>query len=203
MPNLKKAELIEGVVYVPSPVSHRYHGKPHYNLIFWLGTYEAGTPGVESGDNSSLLLDLDNEPQPHTHLMILPSHGGRVQIDEDGYVVGAPEWIGEIAASSASYDLNVKFKAYQRLGVKEYVVWRVYDRAIDWFVRRQGRFDRLGLSPSGFYQSKVFPGLWLDSAALMDGNLPAVAQAVQGGLATPEHAAFVARLHRAASRKRP
>src|SRR5262249_9308327 len=202
MPHLKKAELINGVVYVPSPVSHRYYGNPHFNLIGWLSSYVIATPGTEGGDNSSLRLDLENEPQPDTHLLILPTHGGHVEFDEDGYIVNAPDWLGEVAASSASYDLDVKFKAYRRIGVKEYVVWRVYDRAIDWFVRRKGRFDRLKLTSSGLYQSKVFPGLWLDPAALVDGNLARVVQVVQQGLATPEHAAFVARLHQAAQNQR-
>jgi Uma2 family endonuclease len=201
MPHLKKAELINGVVYVPLPVSHRFHGNPHFNLIFWLGTYAVATPGTEGGDNSSLRLDLENEPQPDTHLLILPTHGGHVQFDGDGYIVSAPDWLGEVAASSASYDLHEKLKAYRRIGVKEYVVWRVYDRAIDWFVRRKGRFDRLKLTPSGLYQSRVFPGLWLDPAALVDGNLPRVAEVVQKGLASPEHTRFVARLQKASQNR--
>jgi Uma2 family endonuclease len=111
MPHLKKAELIEGVVYVGSPVTHRHHGNPHFRFTGWLGRYVDATPGVEGGDNSSLKLGPKNEPQPDTCLIILPEHGGQVQIDEDGYVIGAPEWVGEVAASSASYDLHDKRKA--------------------------------------------------------------------------------------------
>src|SRR5437762_2403275 len=62
MPHLKKAELIEGVVYMPSPVRQPEHSRPHFNIIAWLGRYLDGTPGVEGGDNGSLRLDLDNEP---------------------------------------------------------------------------------------------------------------------------------------------
>ena len=92
MPGLKKAELIEGVVYVPSPVSQRYHGRPHTHLLTWLGHYEAGTPGVEAGDNSTVQLGLTNTPQPDGLLFIQPEHGGQVRIDEEGYIVGAPTW---------------------------------------------------------------------------------------------------------------
>ena len=194
MPGLKKAELIEGVVYVPSPVSHTNHGGPHFDVIGWLGLYRMSTPGVEGGDNSSLRLDLDNMPQPDAFLMILASHGGQARIDADGYVAGAPELIAEVAASSVSYDLHDKLDAYRRNGVREYVVWRVLDQAIDWFILREGRYEPLLLDAAGLYKSEAFSGLWLDPAALLRGDLAAVAQVQQQGLASPEHAAFVARL---------
>jgi hypothetical protein len=122
MPHLKKAELIEGVVYVPSPVRHRYHGKQHSRLNAWLVHYEAGTPGVDVGDNSTVRLDLDNEPQPDCLLFIQPEHGGRVKFDEKGYIEGGPDLVAEVAASSVSYDLHNKLNAYRRNGVREYVV---------------------------------------------------------------------------------
>jgi Uma2 family endonuclease len=203
MPQLKKAELIEGVVYVGSPVSHRHHSNPHFNLIYWLGTYAAGTSGVEGGDNGSLRLDLDNEPQPDAYLIVLPTHGGGVQLDERGYIIGAPELVAEVAASGVSYDLHDKLNAYRRNGVREYVVWRVHDRTIDWFILRDGRYDRLALTAAGHYQSEVLPGLRLDPAALVSGDLMRVAQVVQQGIATPEPAAFVARLQQTASQSTP
>jgi Uma2 family endonuclease len=103
MTGVNKAELIEGVVYVPSPVSAEDHGEPHFDLITWLGVYRAGTPAVRGGDNATLRLDLDNEPQPDGYLRLLPEYGGQTRL-VDGYVTGAPELIVEIAASSASYD---------------------------------------------------------------------------------------------------
>jgi Uma2 family endonuclease len=102
--------------------------------------------------------------------------------------------IAEVAASSASYDMHDKLRAYQRNGVVEYVVWRVWDRAIDWFVLRNDRYAPLPLSPAGYYQSEVFPGLWLDPAALVRGDLAQVMGVLQQGLASPEHAEFVLRL---------
>jgi hypothetical protein len=200
MPHLKKAELIEGVVYMPSPVCHADHGHPHFNVIAWLGYYAAFTPGIQGGDNSSLRLDLDNEPQPDAFLMVLPTHGGQSKIDVEGYVAGAPELIAEVAASSVSYDLGTKLNAYRRNGVREYVVWRVLDAEIDWFILREGAYERLLPDAAGIARSEVFPGLWLDTAALMRGDLAAVLHTLQQGLASPEHAALRSRLEAAAGR---
>ena len=200
MPHVKKAELIEGVVYMPSPVSQEHAG-PHFNVVAWLGLYQSATPGVEGSDNATLRLDLENEPQPDAFLRIRPDCGGQSR-DRDKYVEGAPELVAEVAASSASYDLHDKLRAYQRNGVCEYVVWRVWDRAIDWFVLREGRYQPLPLSSAGFYQSEVFPGLWLDPAALIRGDLAQVMAVLQQGLASPEHADFVRRLRDAAGAKR-
>jgi Uma2 family endonuclease len=209
MPHLKKAELIEGVVYIPSPdsspprggdlfmpspVSFRRHANPHYKIINWLGHYSGATPGIEGGDNGSIRLDLDNMPQPDAFLIILPALGGQARLSADDYVEGAPELVAEVAYSSVSDDLHAKLHVYRRNGVREYVVWRVEDRAIDWYVLREGRFEPLMPAPDGHFHSETFPGLWLDPAALVRGDLAAVFQVVQQGLATPEHAAFVARL---------
>ena len=100
---------------------------------------------MRGGDNATLRLDLDNEPQPDGYLRLLPECGGQARL-VDGYVTGAPELIVEIAASSASYDLHEKLNAYRRNGVREYVVWRVWDQAVDWFVLRGGRFEPLAAS---------------------------------------------------------
>jgi Uma2 family endonuclease len=198
-PHLEKAELIDGVVYVTPPVTFLDHGGPHFDLISWLGLYRLTTPGVRGGDNSTLRLDLSSEPQPDAFLLVLPSHGGRVRIDDDGYIVGGPELVAEVAASSASYDLHDKLRAYLRNAVQEYLVWRVFDRAVDWFVLNAGHYEPLPRSDAGLYQSQVLPGLWLDPAALVGGDLARVAHVAQQGLASPEHAAFVARLQQQAN----
>jgi Uma2 family endonuclease len=197
MPPHTKAELIEGVVYVASPVRQKYHGRQHHHLHGWLAAYEAGTPGVEGGDNSTVRLDLTNEPQPDCVFFIQPEHGGRIQIDAEGYIAGAPDLVAEISASTASYDLHDKLAAYRRNGVREYLVCRVLDHQLDWFVLREGAYERLDPAPDGSLRSTVFPGLWLDPAALLRGDLPTVLALVQQGLASPEHAAFAARLGQA------
>jgi Uma2 family endonuclease len=194
MPEVKKAELIEGVVYMPSPVRLQNHGRPHGRIITWLGTYESATPGVIMADNASARLDLENEPQPDGLLMIDPVCGGQAVISEDDYVEGAPELVVEVAASSASYDLHAKLRVYRRNQVREYVVWRVRDRRIDWLVLQNEVYEPLAPDDRGRFRSTIFPGLWLDSDALIRGDLAAVLAALQEGLGSPEHAAFVAML---------
>lgn len=191
MPHVKKAELIEGVVYMPTAVRYRDHGRQHLAISTLLGLYVAATPGTEAGDNSSVRLDNDNEPQPDLLLRLDHALGGQSWEDAEGYLNGAPELVVEIAASSASYDLHQKLHAYRRHGVREYVVWRVYESAIDWFVLYDGNYRRLEADAEGLLKSTVFAGLWLDTRALLAGDLAAAVAATNRGLATPDHAAFI------------
>ncbi|MFN0055803.1 MAG: Uma2 family endonuclease [Planctomycetales bacterium] len=190
MPHVKKAELIEGVVYMGSPVTFEAHGNPHFDLIGWLAVYRANTPHIEGGDNATVRLDQFNEPQPDTLLRLALDRGQSRLVDR--YIQGPPEWIGEVAASSASYDLHDKREAYRRHGVREYLVWRVLDRAIDWLILREGEYQILPPGPDGITRSEVFPGLWLDTEAMLARDLGKVLQVLQQGLASPEHAQFVA-----------
>ncbi|MGH7128644.1 MAG: Uma2 family endonuclease [Planctomycetaceae bacterium] len=192
MPDLKKAELIEGVVHKPAAAVSQDHAGPNFIFNGWMFFYQAHTRGTEGGDNATLKLGLDNLPQPDGFLRITPECGGQSRT-EDRYVIGAPELIGEISATTASRDLNVKLNVYRKHGVTEYVVWRVFDEALDWFVLRDGQYERLPLV-DGLYQSEVFPGLWLDAAAMIGGDLARGLQIAQQGIATPEHAEFVRRL---------
>jgi Uma2 family endonuclease len=198
-----RAELIEGVVYLASSVSETFHGLPHVRVITLLGTYLAATPHVLAGDNSTVRLDLDNEPQPDAYLRIHPDAGGQTTTDGDkGYVVGAPELVVEVAASSLSIDLSAKLTAYRRNGAREYVVVRTYEGTVDWFVLRSSTYERL-TTTDGIYRSETFPGLWLDAEALVAGDLAKLLHVLQQGLAAPEHAAFVSRLTTAAAAGRP
>ena len=195
MPHLKKAELIEGVVYVPSPVRYEGHGRQHAALNGWLVVYSASTPGVAVGDNSTVRLDLDNEPQPDVLLRF--TNGGQSQVGSDGFIEGPPELVAEVASSSVAYDLHQKLDVYRRHGVREYVVWRTVDNAIDWFVLRDGRYDRLSSSEGELYRSETFPGLWLDAAAMLRGDLAGVLKTLGEGIASREHAEFVQRMTQA------
>ena len=201
MPHLKKAELIEGVVYVPSPVRYVQHGHPDFTISGWLGMYQAATPGTAGATNTTLRLDLDNEPQPDVILRI--ERGGTSRVDADGYLEGAPELAVEITASSASYDLHDKLRAYRRNGIQEYLIWRVLDRELDWLVLRAGVYQRLGPDDAGVIRSEVFPGLWLAVPALLAGDLATVLEVLQQGLRSPEHTAFVERLRAGAPQARP
>jgi Uma2 family endonuclease len=197
MPQVKKAELLDGVVYMPSPVRFSRHGEPQMDLATWLGVYKSATPGVRGGDNVTTRLDDSNVPQPDLVLLVDQTCGGQARISDDDYVEAAPELVAEVASSSASFDLHTKLETYRRNGVQEYIVWRVLDREVDWFVLRSGSFDRLAPDKNGLLRSEVFPGLWLDPAALVEGDLARVLASLQKGIASPEHAKFVERLSRA------
>ncbi|MFN6519342.1 MAG: Uma2 family endonuclease [Nostoc sp. CreGUA01] len=194
MPHVKKAELIEGIVYVASPLRFNSHGKPHGDLIIWLGTYKVATPGVELGDNVTVRLDLNNEPQPDVVLLIDKNLGGQARISEDDYIEGAPELIAEVAASNAANDLHDKKKVYHRNGVKEYIVWQSLENQLNWFCLQNDEYVQLELDTSGVIKSYVFPGLWLDVQALCRGEMVQVLAVLQQGLNSQEHRDFVQQL---------
>jgi len=183
MPNLKKAELIEGMVLMGSPV-RVMHGNPHATIVGWLWNYEVAVPGVQLADNATVRLDRDNELQPDALLRWV--EGGRSRLSDDGYLEGAPELIAEVAASSASYDLREKLRVYRRNEVQEYLVWQVYDRRLDWFYWQAGDYVPLEPDAAGIVKSRVFPGLWLAVTALLAGDLPAVRRVAEAGLAARE-----------------
>jgi Uma2 family endonuclease len=194
MPHIKKAELIEGVVYIPSPVRFEQHAEPHGSIVGALVAYRAATPGVRVGDNTTIRLDIDNEPQPDIALLIDPQCGGQTRISEDGYLEGGPELIVEVAASSASYDLHDKLNAYRRNGVREYVVWRVEDGVMDWFRLEAETYVRITPDARGIIRSRAFPGLWLNIKAMLAGEIAKALADLQKGLKSKEHAAFVKQL---------
>jgi Uma2 family endonuclease len=187
-PETFKAELIEGVVYVASPV-RILHGTPHFNLVTWLGVYTAATPGISGADNATIRLDLDNEPQPDILLRI--EKGGTSTISEDGYIEGVPELVAEIAASSAAIDLGAKKNAYRRNGVQEYLVWQTFENRLNWFRWQAEEFVLVEPDSEGMIRSSVFPGLWLAVPALLNGQMMDVLNGLQSGLANPAHSAFV------------
>lgn len=194
MPHLKKAELIEGVVFMPSPVSAS-HSEAHGHIMGWLAAYCAATPGVELNDNASLRLDLDNEVQPDAILRLDSALGGSCVVSEDDYLEGPPELIVEIALSSAAYDLHDKFRVYRRNGVQEYIVWQIYDKRLDWFrLSDKGEYVLLKPDEAGVARSQVFPGLNLKVTTLLNGDLAGVLAELQEELQTAEHKAFLDRL---------
>ena len=195
MPHYIKAELIEGVVYMASPARSENHGEPHADLIGWLSMYRTFTRGVRVNAEGSVRLGASSEPQPDAMMYIRPEHGGRIRISADDFVEGGPELVAEVAASSIRYDTGEKFLLYQRYDVQEYIIWRVPDQEIDWFVRREGRYAPLTPDAEGRLCSEVFPGLWLDAGALIRGDMVQVLAVLQEGLATADHAALVSRLN--------
>ncbi len=194
MPNLKKAELIEGVVYMPAALRFRNHGQPHGDLMTWLGVYKAFTPGLGLGVEPTVRLDLHNVLQPDAVLLIEPIAGGQVQLSEDDYIEGAPELVAEVAASSSAIDLGNKQWAYQRNGVQEYLVWQVFEQRLDWFSLQDGVFVALEPDAQGVIRSWVFPGLWLAVSDLLAGHMQPVLAVLQQGLGSTEHQVFVQKL---------
>ncbi len=192
-PEKFKAELIEGVVYVASPV-RVFHGTPHAALVGWLTVYWAATPGVSAADNTTIRLDLDNEPQPDALLRI--EVGGTSTVSDDGYIEGAPELIAEIATSSASIDLGAKQNAYRRNGVQEYLVWQTFENRFSWFRLQAEEFVLIEPDADGIIRSSVFPGLWLNVPALLEGKMMEVFSTLQAGIADSAHQAFVQKLAR-------
>jgi Uma2 family endonuclease len=170
LPNLR-AELVEGVVYVTSPV-RALHGEPHGDMVAWMVVYRRTHEGVRFGDNVTVRLDGKNEVQPDAFLW--REEPGGPYLDSDGYVAGAPQLVVEIAASSASYDLHDKKEAYRRNGVREYLVWRVLNQALDWFRLENGEYGLVQPDAQGIIESTAFPGLRLAVVKLLAGDLPGV-----------------------------
>ena len=188
-PHIKKAELIEGVVFVPSPVSLE-HSKRHAAVMTWLGAYRAATPGLRLLDNATVKLDLENELQPDAALCIV--NGGQTE-EIDNYLHGAPELVAEIAASSAAYDLHEKLRVYRRSGVLEYVVLLIHERETLWHRLNEGRYERVMPGPEGIIHSRRFPGLDFHPALFWSDDIADLLKILQAGLTSPAHAEFVAR----------
>lgn len=192
MPPGIRAELINGVVIMPSPVGPP-HGRASLFTRMWLGFYQANTPGVEALLDTSTALGLKSEPQPDALLRILSECGGQTQVDRR-FVHGVPELLAEVAHATHYNDLGPKFEDYERVGVREYIVRAIEPDAVYWFILRQGRLVDLPPDADGIYRSEVFAGLWLEPAALLAGDIRRLQAIVDLGCATEDHAAFVARL---------
>jgi len=193
MPPAFRAELIGGMVIVPSPLS-RGHGVYDALVMGWLTQYWVATPGTLTWDNATTILGEASEPQPDGALIVEPACGGQTGLSEDGYATGPPEFIVEVASSSVSIDLHAKRRDYEQAGVLEYMVVVVRQHVIRWFVLQHGTYQDMTTEADGIYRSNVFPGLWLHADALLRLDGVQVMQTLQQGLATPEHAAFVQHL---------
>lgn len=177
-PDLRKVELVEGVVYVASPVRD-LHGVGTTSLVVWLGAYVRSHKGLHIRDNVTVRLEADTEVQPDVLLRRDESVGGQSTLSADNFIEGAPELVAEVALSSASIDLNAKMRAYERAGVREYIVWQMDEAMFDWFVLRDGEFISWPPDEDGIIKSAVFPGLALDVVALLEGDLDRVLEVLE------------------------
>ncbi|MEI7684546.1 MAG: Uma2 family endonuclease [Planctomycetota bacterium] len=193
-PRLKRAELIKGVVYMPSPVSIQ-HGETEAMIATWLGVYQAATLGTGVASNATTIID-DDVPQPDVHLRILPECGGQTWV-EGNYLCGGPELLVEICLTSAAYDLHQKRDIYRDARVQEYVAVVFHSHEIRWHRLIDGEYQIIPPDADQIYRSQTFPGLWLNGAALLSQQPGQVLATLHEGLATREHREFVERLARA------
>jgi Uma2 family endonuclease len=198
MPASVRVELIGGVVHMPSSARPE-HARAMVPVLVWLSYYQEHTPGVDVLKNASTILDVKGEPQPDAQLRILPECGGQTQPDRR-FVRGVPELIVEVSQATRYTDLGPKFDAYERAGVLEYIVRALDPDELLWFALREEKLVELPADSDGLYRSGVFPGLWLDPQAMIAGNNRRLREVLDRGLATNEHASFVARLAAARAR---
>jgi hypothetical protein len=177
-PEKVKAERINRKVYIMSPLRAVHHGNPHFLLAQWIGHYAMHHPTLVGSDNATVRLNADNDPQPDLCLLRI---NGQTHFDNDGYIIGAPEMIVEIAGSSASYDFTEKRDVYEAAGVGEYLVFETIEGRIAWWRSETGRFAEI-LPEDGIYKSVLFPGLWLDAEALRSANPLKLIQTLQQGI---------------------
>ncbi|MBM4070133.1 MAG: Uma2 family endonuclease [Planctomycetes bacterium] len=195
-PEIKRSELIGGVVYTSFPVSVE-HADREGDVGGWLFVYKTATPGCATGHGSTTFFG-DDVVQADVNLRILREYGGKSWV-EGSYLHGAPELFTEISRSSSAYDLHQKLEVYREAGVQEYVAFLLYERQVRWHILVNGEYELLQPDVAGVYRSRVFPGVWLDGPAFWAGDTQAVITRLHEGIATPEHQEFVARL---ASQKR-
>ena len=193
-PDLKKAELINGIVYIASPAHLPEHSKPHSRIVGWLFNYVAATPGTDFSDNAIVRLDWENKARPDAFLRLLETAGGMSQFDETASLVGVPELIVEVAASGVSFDLYEKLGVYRRNGVQEYMVLLSYEQETRWFQLVEGEYILMEPDEDGVIRSQVFPGLHFHSEMFWNDDLAGLLKVLQAGLDSPEHQAFTAEL---------
>lgn len=200
VPDGFRAELIEGTVCFKMPAQHN-HGRPQAKMATWISNYSAETPETDASVAPTLKLGFTSEPEPDACLFLSPEVGGNCDVDETDYLVGPPELVVEIANTTKATDLGRKKRDYERAGVKEYVVILPSDKDVVWFHRRRDRFVDLALSTDGIFRSICFPGLWLKPEDVFSKSTSAILRTLRLGLASPEHAAFVAALKAKRSKK--
>lgn len=196
-PDIKKAELINGIVFMGSPVRFTQHGQPDGVIQGWAGVYASATPGVLHGPNTTILFP-ECSIQPDAMLLIDRVHGGKASLRDDGYLEGSCEFIAEISASTKSKDMHMKLEMYCKAGVQEFFDWQTEERAWSWFQLVNGAYVPLGADKNGIVRSRVLPGLWLDTKALLKCDSAKVLRVLQRGLKSAEHKAFVRTLRRRA-----
>jgi Uma2 family endonuclease len=176
IPEIKRAELIDGMVYLSSPLSER-HSDYEQLLNRWLSHYESEVPGLKILPNATWLLG-DSSPQPD--LALIRQAG--TSRSSGKFREGPPELVVEICYSSLAYDLGPKLELYRRARVQEYLTILLEDKKAQWrSLNSDGRYQVLKPS-SGFLKSLVFSGFWLDPGALFPPDRKRLLAGVDAGL---------------------
>src|SRR5579862_7919874 len=197
-PEIKKAELIDGVVFVmASPVRVNQHAGPDGSVQAWAHVYASATPGVRHATNATIYLG-EGAVQPDATLFIDKQNGGSAAVNEEGYLDGPPEFVAEISASTKSLDMHKKLEKYRSARVQEFFDWQTEERAWSWFQLVNGAYVPLAADKNGIVRSRILPGLWLDTKALLKFDSAKVLRVLQRGLKSAEHMAFVRALRRRA-----
>jgi Uma2 family endonuclease len=193
MPEHVRAELIEGIVYMASPL-YSPHGDQHFLLASLCGAYQLETPGVIGSIATSVRLDGKNEYQPDLHLRLDPKCGGRTRNPDKKMIWGGPEFVCEISNTTVEMDLHEKFDVYQRDGVLEYLAWQLQEEKLDLFGLQNGVFQKVSPDAHGILRSLAMPGLWLNVTAMLAGDKVAASATLRAGLQSAEHTKFVKQL---------
>jgi len=191
LPDLKHAELIDGIAFVSSPVSLE-HSRLDMRIIWWLSHYACLTPGCDGGSNGTWLMS-GSVPQPDADLCILPSHGGQSG-NKGPLAIGAPELAVEICVTSSALDMGPKLALYQRAGVQEYITVEATGQRLIWRVLDNGAYVAQALPADGIVRSRIFPGLWLDVTAFWANDRAQMLTVLNAGVASEDHRLFVERL---------
>jgi Uma2 family endonuclease len=189
MPADFRAELIDGTVFIREPLGIP-HASNHADLTTLLGIYKLKTPGLQLCDSASVFLSSNDEVQPDLLLRILPKYGGSSKDTYTGYIAGAPELVIEVAHSSRAIDLFKKRKRYEKFGVQEYMVFCLAPAEIFWFEKDSPNYKSIQ-KENGVYKSKIFPGLWIDEAAMIRTDSDKWMAVLEEGLRSKEHEQFV------------
>lgn len=197
-----RREVIDGLEHIMPPISGGGHCEPQFNIMTLCGVYAGHTPGLRGHGPTTVHISALNNPEPDALLRILPEYGGASLLGDDDYIDGPPELLVEISNTTGARDMGTRLDAYEAEGVKEYLVWRTNKNEIIWFVLRRKKYVPLVADTNGVLKSETFPGLWLDAPQLLANDMPAALATLQRGLASPEHAAFVAKLRATARRKK-
>lgn len=159
------------------------------SVSYWLCQYRRSTPCVESLGRVSIFLDPTTEIETTAAMWLTPGADDRPRWQR---CEGVPELLVEVTATVHNKVFRRRLRVYEQSEIHELLVVTGDPRDTALYARENGRFARVSPADDGSYRSRVFPGLWLDPSALFSDEWNEMAACLDRGMATEEHAAFVA-----------